>query len=79
MWYNNIGGEQVGNRYTEAQKNASIKYLAEKTDNLQIRLQKGNKERYKLEAAKVGMSLNAFIVQAIENEIIRNNTTEVIK
>lgn len=69
----------MGNKYTEAQKNASIKYLAEKTDNLQIRLQKGNKERYKLEAAKIGLSLNAFVVQAIENEIMRNNRTEVIR
>lgn len=69
----------MGNRYTEAQKNASIKYLAEKTDNLQIRLQKGNKERYKLEASKVGLSLNAFVVQAIENEIVRNNSYKLEK
>ena len=34
----------MGDKYTEAQKKASIKYLKEKTDSIQIRVTKGTKE-----------------------------------
>ena len=36
----------MGEKYTEAQKNASIKYLKEKTDSIQIRTPKGTKDRW---------------------------------
>lgn len=59
----------MGDKYTEAQKKASIKYLREKTDSIQIRAQKGTKERWKDAAAARGQSLNQFIVGTIETEI----------
>ena len=59
----------MGEKYTEAQKNASIKYLKEKTDSIQIRTPKGTKERWKEAAADRGKSLNQFIVNAVEAEI----------
>lgn len=59
----------MGEKYTEAQKKASIKYLKEKTDSIQIRTPKGTKERWKDEAAARGLSLNQFIVEAVEQEI----------
>lgn len=59
----------MGDKYTEAQKKASIKYLREKTDSIQIRAQKGTKERWKGAAATRGKSLNQFIVETIETEI----------
>lgn len=62
----------MGEKYTEAQKNASIKYLKEKTDSIQIRTHKGTKERWKEAAADRGKSLNQFIVDTVEAEI--NNT-----
>lgn len=65
--------------YTEAGKRATMKYMKENYDRIEIKVSRGTKEQYKFEAAKVGLSLNAFVVQAIENEIIRNNRTEVIK
>lgn len=65
--------------YTEAGKRATMKYVKENYDRIEIKVSKGTKEQYKLEASKVGLSLNAFVVQAIENEIMRNNRTEVIK
>lgn len=64
----------MGDKYTEAQKKASIKYLKEKTDSIQIRAQKGTKERWKVAAANRGKSLNQFIVDTIEAEI--GDTTE---
>lgn len=59
----------MGEKYTDAQKKASIKYLKEKTDSIQIRTQKGMKERWKDAAALRGKSLNQFIVDTIESEI----------
>lgn len=59
----------MGDKYTTAQKNASIKYLKEKTDSIQIRTAKGVKERWRNAAAARGKSLNQFIVDTINREI----------
>lgn len=59
----------MGDKYTEAQKNASIKYLKEKTDSIQIRTPKGTKERWKNAAADRGKSLNQFIVDTMNSKI----------
>lgn len=59
----------MGDKYTTAQKNASIKYLKEKTDSIQIRTAKGTKERWRNAAAARGKSLNQFIVDTINREI----------
>lgn len=56
----------MGSTYNEAQKKASIKYLSEKTDNLQIRVPKGKKSEYKAQAEAHGMSLNAYIIKLLE-------------
>ena len=65
----------MGDKYTEAQKKASIKYLKEKTDSIQIRAAKGTKERWKAAAEACEKSLNQFIVDTMEAEI-RKATTE---
>jgi len=59
----------MGEKYTEAQKKASIKYLKEKTDSIQIRTPKGTKERWREAAEKQGVSLNQFIADAVEEKI----------
>ena len=59
----------MGDKYTEAQKKASIKYLREKTDSIQIRTPKGTIERWRAAAESHGKSLNQFIVDTIETEI----------
>ena len=59
----------MGEKYTDAQKKASIKYLKEKTDSIQIRTRKGTKERWKNAAADHGKSLNQFIVDTMEDKI----------
>ena len=58
----------MGEKYTDAQKKASIKYLKEKTDSIQIRTPKGTKDRWKA-AADRGKSLNQFIVDTMEGRI----------
>lgn len=55
--------------YTEAQKKASIKYMAEKTDDIRLRVPKGLKDKYRSEAKKRGVSMTQFIVNCVENEI----------
>lgn len=59
----------MGDKYTDAQKKASIKYLKEKTDSIQIRTPKGTKERWRDAADARGKSLNQFIVDTVESEI----------
>lgn len=59
----------MGDKYTEAQKKASIKYLKEKTDSIQIRVPKGTKERWRLAAAARDKSLNQLIIDTMEHEI----------
>lgn len=59
----------MGSKYTDAQKNASIKYLDEKTDSIQIRTPKGTKERWREAATAAGTSLNRYIMDAVEEKI----------
>ncbi len=59
----------MGATYNDAQKRASVKYLAEKTDSIQIRVPKGKKDKYKLFAASRGRSLNSLICMLIEEEM----------
>lgn len=57
--------------YTEAQKRASIKYMAEKTDDIRLRVPKGLKEKYQTEAEKRGSSMTQFIISAVDEKIER--------
>ena len=59
----------MGDKYTEAQKKASIKYLKDKTDSIQIRTPKGTKDRWRGAATERGKSLNQFIIDTMECEI----------
>ena len=59
----------MGDKYTDAQKKASIKYLKEKTDSIQIRVPKGTKDRWRVAATERGKSLNQFIAEAVEKVI----------
>ena len=56
----------MGSKYTEAQKAASIKYLKEKTDSIQIRTPKGTKDVWRAAAEAEGKSLQQFIIDAVE-------------
>ena len=50
VWYHYIkkGGGHMA--YSEAQKLASMKYMAEKTDDIRLRVKAGLKAKYKAEA-----------------------------
>lgn len=55
--------------YTEAQKKATMKYLAEKTDDIRLRVPKGTKDRYREAADRRGESLTAFVCSCVEEQI----------
>lgn len=61
----------MGDKYTDAQKKASMKYMKEKTDSIQIRAAKGTKDRWRKAAEENGKSMNQFIIEAVEERINR--------
>ena len=53
--------------YSEASKNATMKYMKKNLDDIKTRVPKGKREEYKTAAAALGYSsFNNFVVQAIE-------------
>ena len=67
-WYTG-SKEEVYMAYTEAQKRATMKYTASNYERLNLQLRKGKKDEYRAQAAKRGLSLNAYIVQLIEKDM----------
>lgn len=59
----------MSRKYTEAQKNAAIKYMRDKTDDIRLRVPKGTKERWKAAAAAKGKSMTQFVVDTVEAAI----------
>ena len=59
----------MGEKYTEAQKKASIKYMQEKTDDIRLRLPKGTKARWKKAADNAGASMTKYVLDAVEATI----------
>lgn len=55
--------------YSEAQKRATMKYKQKAYDRIEINVSKGTKEVYKAQAAKRGLSLQAYIVSLIEADM----------
>lgn len=58
-------------KYSEQQKRATDKYVAENFDRIQIKVRKGKKEKISLFAEQNGMSVSAFIINLIETEAER--------
>ena len=53
---------------TEAERKAIAKYHA-KFDDIKIRVPKGNREKFKEFAESKGKSLNALIIELLENDM----------
>lgn len=52
--------------YSEAQKNATLKYRKENYARISLDLKKEKKEKYKAQAAAHGMNLNTYIISLLE-------------
>lgn len=61
----------MGNKYTEAQAEATKRYL-KSLGEYKLRVPKEDKERYMRIAKKNNVSLNAYIIQALEEKILRD-------
>lgn len=56
----------MGDKYTEAQKKAALKYMQDKTDDIRLRLPKGTKDRWRAAAEHAGVSMTKFVQDAVE-------------
>lgn len=59
---------KVGKTYSEAQANASRKYMKQ-FDDIKVRVPKGKREEYQQLAKDKGTSLNRLIIELLENAI----------
>lgn len=59
----------MSEKYTEAQKRASIKFAKEKLKRVPLDLKKEDYERLSAAAKSAGMSVNGFIRAAINEKI----------
>lgn len=55
--------------YDEKSKERTMRYMKENRDRLTVWVQKGDRERYKEYAKKKGVSLNALIVELLEDDM----------
>ena len=54
--------------FTDAKKKANSKYLKNSVDTIAFRVPKGEKDRLKDVAERTGVSLNAFISEAVKEK-----------
>ena len=67
----------MGEKYTEAQKRASIKYLQNKTDDIRLRLPCGTKDRWNAAAEQAGYkSMTKYVQAVVEADIERRSKKE---
>lgn len=59
---------------SKAQQKATAKYVKNSYDRIDLKLQKGEKEKIKQHADRNGESLNSFINRAITETMQRDNT-----
>lgn len=62
-----IGGINMGGKYTEAQKKASLKYQEDKV-KIQILVTPDQREQYRQLAESRGMNLTKLIIALLEKE-----------
>lgn len=61
---------------TEAKRRGNARHL-QKLDNITVRVPKGERDEYKLQAAAAGMSLNAYIIKLMDDD--RERLAEAIE
>lgn len=54
--------------YSKAQMEANHRYRAKSYDVMQVTVKKGQRDKYKAQAAAHGLSLNAYIISLLERD-----------
>ena len=57
--------------YNESSKKATLKYIKENLEEVRFRVKKGEKDRYKAHAERIGKPLRRLIMDLIEADIKR--------
>ena len=58
--------------YKPSQSKAVTKYIAKNNDQVSLRIPKGTREKYKAYAESQGKSLNALIIELLDERISRD-------
>lgn len=58
--------EKIVARYSEAQNKSTQKYIKANYDDIKVRVPKGKREEYKALAESQGKSLNALIIELLD-------------
>lgn len=61
--------------YTPAQGKASKKYMAENVDKFTVQMPKGTKDAWKAAAVDAGVSLNKYVIQAVNRRMATEGHT----
>ena len=61
---------------SEAQKRATMKYMKNNYDRIELKVDKGKKVKLQAHAEHQGESLNGFVNRAIDNQVKRDNEGE---
>ena len=64
---------------SEAQKRATMKYMKNNYDRIELKVVKGKKANLQSHAAARGESLNGFVNRAINETVERDNIKELTK
>lgn len=62
--------------YKPSQSKAVTKYISKAYDQVSLRIPKGEREKYKAHAESKGMSLNALILELLEEDIRKDGINE---
>lgn len=63
--------------YNDVQKRATAKYMKANLDDIKIRVKKGERERYKSVAEKLGLSVNQLFIKAVEQYISEHDKNDI--
>ena len=69
----------MGEKYTDAQKRASMKYMQDKTDDIRLRVPKGTKERWKEAADQQGVSMTKYVVDIVDAHIQKQSINRYVE
>ena len=68
----------MGGKYTEAQKNATVKYMKENLEIVSFRVKKGKRKAYKELATKKNVSLSSILEEYLDKECEKENIEIVL-
>jgi predicted HicB family RNase H-like nuclease len=70
MWYNvPTGGDTMAREITAAQRKAVGNYEKNNYDKVLVRMYKGERDKIKEAADKVGQSVNAYIMESVRDRM----------